>query len=610
MTSKRKKIIGVVGGIAVLLIVIGMVKGKDAAVSELTTAKVERKNLQQSVSETGTVEANVKIEYGWEKSGRVIKIEKKVGDQVKAGDKIASIDGSTERTNLAQSVALLRSAEASLNVKFAGPTNENLRSAQANVDKARAGVTDAQANIIKVSLSSASALETAQRALETATVNLGLSQGGEQSRVVNDAYDNLVNSLKSAVTKLNDGLIQADNILGIDNRFANDDFEELLGKQDGSALDIAKSSYVSARSAVKQSELSVASLNSMTDHSVIDAAARTVISTFGSAQKNLTDVKNVLNATLSGNNLSQAELSVLKTNILTAQVSVNASATDVTHSVQGVTTARSSLNSYQIAYEKAKQDLENTKKQNEVQKSLAEANVISAEALLTQAQAAFDTLVNKPRDIDVAALRAEVSRNQAAVQSAQNELSKTELKALTDGVISKLDTEVGENAVPGTPMVTILSPGMSIKVDISETEISKIKINDVAAITLDAFGEDTKFSGKVISIEPAETRVSGVVYYKTTVVFDMDNDSVKNVKPGMTANVSIYTDRRDGVLVVPGRSVLEKEGKRIVRVVTNAKKGQFEEKEVQVGMKGDNGEVEILAGIDDGAEVVTFIKTK
>lgn len=610
LKNNKKKFIGITLGLLVVLGIVYSVQAKKNAPAELTVATVEQKNLVQSVNETGTVEANIKLEYGFEKSGRVVALHKKVGDEVKKGDLIASIDGVSERSNLAQSVALLRSAQAALDLRFAGPTSQNLQSAKASVEKARAGVMDAEANITKTELANVSSLQQAERALETAQNNLRSVQGGENSKIVNDAYEDLVNSLKSAVTKLNDGLIESDTILGLDNKFANDVYEDMLGKLDSSAIEIAEGSYLTAKRQIAFVESKIVGLTALSSHDSIDAAAHYMDNAILTLEKNLSDVKNVLNFTNSGNNLTQTTLSGLKTSILTAQSSLNATRIDISTSEQAVSSSRNSLTTYTIAYEKAKQDFENTKKQIEVQKSLALSNVVSAKALLSQAEASLDSLTATPREVDIASLRAEVSRNQASVMNAQNEYNKTELKALTDGVISKFDTEVGETVSPSLPIVTILSNGLAVKVDISESEISKVKVQNKVTLTLDALGEDVPFSGIVSAIEPGETKVSGVVYYKTTVVLDTNQARIAEVRPGMTANVSITTDTRENILVIPGRAVLEKEGTKIVRVVTEKKKGKFEERTVTVGMKGNNGELEILSGLSKGQEVVTYVKTK
>ena len=168
---------------------------------------------------------------------------------------------------------------------------------------------------------------------------------------------------------------------------------------------------------------------------------------------------------------------------------------------------------------------------------------------------------------------------------------------------------ISSRSIARKSVLTILSSRLAIKVDISESEITKISVLDKAEIILDALGDEIKFIGTVTAIEPAETKVSGVVYYKITIMFD-NNQSLTNVRPGMTANVSVLTDQKDMALVVPQRSVLEKDGKKIIRVVKNKEKGIYEERFVDIGLKGNYGEVEVLSGLAEGEEIITFLKEK
>jgi len=170
---------------------------------------------------------------------------------------------------------------------------------------------------------------------------------------------------------------------------------------------------------------------------------------------------------------------------------------------------------------------------------------------------------------------------------------KTELRTLADGVLGKFDTKIGEYVTAGTVVATIVSHQFHVKVDISESDIAKVKMNDSAIITFDAFGDDVIVSGQVVAIDPSQTEISGVVYYKTTVLLDDIADLA--VRSGMTANVKILTDKIEQVLVAPRRAVLKKDGKDIVRVVTNKDKGIFEEREVVTGLSGDEGLIEIVS---------------
>jgi multidrug efflux pump subunit AcrA (membrane-fusion protein) len=79
----------------------------------------------------------------------------------------------------------------------------------------------------------------------------------------------------------------------------------------------------------------------------------------------------------------------------------------------------------------------------------------------------------------------------------------------------------------------------------------------------------------------------------------------------MTANISITTEEKNDILVIPGRAVIEKEDSRgemqkYVRVLQGD--GSVTERRVQVGLRGDGGLTEITEGIKEGEEVVTYVK--
>ena len=75
----------------------------------------------------------------------------------------------------------------------------------------------------------------------------------------------------------------------------------------------------------------------------------------------------------------------------------------------------------------------------------------------------------------------------------------------------------------------------------------------------------------------------------------------------MTANVDIKTAEKQNVLYIPYRAVKEKDGGRIVEVLEN---GQLKEVSVVVGLRGDEGVVEIISGLSEGQNVITFIREK
>ena len=88
---------------------------------------------------------------------------------------------------------------------------------------------------------------------------------------------------------------------------------------------------------------------------------------------------------------------------------------------------------------------------------------------------------------------------------------------------------------------------MQIEVNVSEADIGRIKKHQEVEYTLDGYADEV-FHGKVTEVRIAPTTVSNVVTY--TVIVDVDNKEQKMI-PGMTANVSIITNKRENVISVP-----------------------------------------------------------
>ena len=581
---------------------------------ELSTVLVQKMDLPQTVAETGSIKAEIELKYGFEQGGKVIEIKKKAGDKVKAGELVARLENGRERARVAEASSWLASAQASLNLKLAPPSDATAQKALSSVANAKAAMIEAEANINKTIASSDQAIADAQKALTTAQNNLSQASAGEESAIIGDAYANLNNVMHSALTTLTTALNASDDILGVDNVMGNDEFETVLGARDQNSILKARESYFLAKSKLNSlSQLVVAA----TSHTLADQAALSGSAALSVMQTHLADVEKVLVATIPAGNLSVSELQTLKSSISAVHSSTDASATSLTSSRQAVATARNTLSTANAVYTNATSALENAKQQAIGNVAIAKAEAEAKTAAFAEAEANYTSVVNIPRAVELAPLYADINRYRANVAATVADLRKTELTALADGVIAKLDIDVGENASVGTPVLTIISPTLGVEVDISESDVAKVSLNDEASLTVDAFGDEVKFAGRVVSIEPGETEVSCVVYYKTKIIFATSTNGIVAtnnisypVRSGMTASVKISTDLHLQVLVVPGRAVIEKDGHKIVRVVTDKKAGKFVERTVTVGLSGDDGLLEITSGLSENEEVVTFVKEK
>ncbi|PIS31934.1 MAG: hypothetical protein COT41_00415, partial [Candidatus Portnoybacteria bacterium CG08_land_8_20_14_0_20_40_83] len=189
----------------------------------------------------------------------------------------------------------------------------------------------------------------------------------------------------------------------------------------------------------------------------------------------------------------------------------------------------------------------------------------------------------------------QVKQAQANLNQVRNQIAQKSLAAPIDGIITDVAFQKGEMASLTQIAISMNSlSDFEVKSDIAESDIAKIKLADPVQITFDAFGENEKWQGKVIKIDPAQTVVAGVVYYQVTIGLSGTDSRIKS---GMTANLEIETERHVGVLIIPLRVVGEN---KTVKIMEN---GQIKEKQIETGIKNDQGEVEIISGLKEGETI-------
>jgi HlyD family secretion protein len=568
---KSKKFL-IIAGIIVLivgLIVYGQIK-KANAPTTYDTVKVVRGSITQTVEATGEIQSSDGLSLRLETAGTVGEVKVKENDAVKAGDVLIRLKSADLDAAVAQ-------ASANLRQKLAGATSEDISYYRAAADSAKASLDQAKAD-------GAYDISNAELAVQTAQNNLQMAEGGENSQIVTDAYEDAVASLSLSLSTMDNSITQADNILGIDNTLANNDFEDYLSTADGTKLSYANSLYPLSKNAVSLARTKILPLTTASSHDDVDVALNEAETALNKCVQLLVAVKEVLNATPPVGTLTQTALDTKKTTIETARLSAATYYSNTVADKQAIRDAETSLTTYTIAYNKAVKDLEN-------ERLSAASTIAIKEAAYSQALSNLNTKLNPPREVDVAYLR-------AALSQAIANRDKTVLKAPIDGVVSKVNKKRGEYVSMSDVVVEMLTPHYEVSVDIPETDVVKTKIGDVVVITLDAYGDDIKFSGKVINIDPDSTEVEDVVYYRVKVALD---ETDKEIKPGMTANVTVSTASRDNVLYIPIRALHTNDAGKYVRVL---KDNTPTDTPITIGLKADNGQVEILSGLNEGDEVI------
>src|SRR5579859_7890919 len=152
----------------------------------------------------------------------------------------------------------------------------------------------------------------------------------------------------------------------------------------------------------------------------------------------------------------------------------------------------------------------------------------------------------------VALDRANIQQQQAAVQDAQVQLNYTNIISPVDGTVVSRNVDVGQTVAASfqTPTLFLIAKDltqMQVDTSVSESDIGNVLNGETGEFKVDAFPDRT-FDGSVFQVRQAPITVQNVVTYD--VVVRVANPELL-LKPGMTANVTIVTARRDDVIRVP-----------------------------------------------------------
>jgi len=269
---------------------------------------------------------------------------------------------------------------------------------------------------------------------------------------------------------------------------------------------------------------------------------------------------------IKGQLLVRINQSIYSSEVTRAEASMNQSRAGVSNARELVAQARAQMTRTQANYERNK-DLFRNKVISRMEFEQSEADYLSAKANYEAAAA------------NVSGGGYGVTGAQANLSQARENLRRTIITAPTSGIISQLLVKKGERVVgtaqmDGTQIMTIADLGkMEVRVDVSETDITKVHIGDTSLVEVDAY-RNQKFKGVVSRIS-----VSSVQLNNTTSV-TVSTDQVTNYtvhilllpgsyatlraqagagkfpfKPGMTAGVDIQTHRENNILAVPINAV-------------------------------------------------------
>ena len=262
----------------------------------------------------------------------------------------------------------------------------------------------------------------------------------------------------------------------------------------------------------------------------------------------------------------------------------------------------------------------------------AKANLSSLQSALNYQAANFNryqTLLNKglvsADDFENAQLTyrqatEQVKQAKEQVQRAQTNLGYATITSPIDGVVLSKSVEEGQTVAASfsTPELFKIAKdltNMQVVANVDEADIGNVRAGERVSFTVDAYPDD-KFQGTVTQVRQEATTNNNVVTYE--VVINAPNGDLK-LKPGLTANVTIYTSEKTGVLCVPTKALRftptpETVGKEWKIADCNGKNklwtiegNTLKAHAVKTGMT-DGSQTEIVSGITKGTTIVSEIK--
>jgi HlyD family secretion protein len=187
-----------------------------------------------------------------------------------------------------------------------------------------------------------------------------------------------------------------------------------------------------------------------------------------------------------------------------------------------------------------------------------QAALTSARAQVNSAKAAIASLA---ADLQVAqgnlaAVTAQIAQREAAVRQIEVDLRNTDIRSPVSGVIVQRNVELGQTVAASLQAPELFRIAddlryMEISANIDETDVGRIKPDQRATFTVNAFPGRT-FEGRVKQVRLGSQTVNNVVIYTT--IISIENPR-RELLPGMTASLRIETDRREDVVRIPNAAL-------------------------------------------------------
>ena len=285
---------------------------------------------------------------------------------------------------------------------------------------------------------------------------------------------------------------------------------------------------------------------------------------------------------------------------------------DKSNLMSQLNSAKANLQQMQANLRKAQEDLAYQHANFNRYKTLYNKGLVSANDFET-ARLSYQTASQS-----VSSVRQQVNAAQEEVKRAQTNLGYATITSPIDGIVLSKSVEEGQTVAASfsTPELFTIAQdltNMQVVANVDEADIGGVKEGERVTFTVDAYPDET-FQGTVKQVRQEATTTNNVVTYE--VVISAPNANLK-LKPGLTANVTIFTAERSGVLSVSSKALRYTPTKETVghmKIVDGGGKSKIwviegntiKSVPVNIGMT-DGTHTQILSGVSRGQVIVTGV---
>jgi len=589
-------------GVLVLVAALGgggvMVARNNSAApkTETKTATVTRGNVTQTVTVSGSINAQGQARLAFKSGGKIAQIYVTTGQAVTLGQPLAKLDTTDLQTALTTA-------------------QQNLANALANYQKQVLAGQDTQKSLDQAIQNMATDLSTTQ-----ATVTRLKSNYAAAKTNFGSFTDSAMTGIGSFTTSLDTIQAQVDAIIA--------EMRQIVGGNDSGDLRNALNAITNANSPALQNAHSNALIlltPALNDYQGAKAAVLSGVASYDSAAAAGSDTSNMpsafqltqTNYTISATRLQSAldttssVIATVQSAVTSAQASLNTQSTRDLHSpfdqwrtdlatlYNVVTAQQQSLSTVKLKLTQAGTYLSTMSDVVGGSITTAQQNVVTTQQRDQQAiDNARNSVANIP--LNLQSSQVNVDNANSALATAQSNLDAAVLTAPAAGIVASIANQVGEFVSGGTTnsafMVLTNTQSLVLHGTIGEQDVAKLKIGQVANLTVDALSGQ-RMTGKVTSLDPVATISQGVPVYGIDVAIDVPSSAVK---AGMSASASVILASKQNVLTVPNTVIRTINGQRGVQVL---KDGEIVDTVATFGLSNDTV-TEVVSGLNENDVVV------